>query len=60
MWPLFSHLSRRIIQIFTVNYLNFFMSNFRLNLVEKNDVTFERRYIQSDIKTPQIYKSLVA
>ena len=36
------------------------MSNFRLNLVEKNDVTFERRYIQSDIKTPQIYKSLVA
>ena len=33
------------------------MSNFRLNLVKKNDVAFEW---QRDIKTPQIYKCSVA
>ena len=30
--------------IFTVNHMTFFIANFRLNLVKKNDVTLPRKY----------------
>ena len=38
-WLLFLIANRRILPIFTANYLNIFITNFRLNLVKKNDVT---------------------
>ena len=39
MLALFLYLNKRIFSIFTVNYLENFMTNLRSNIVRKNDVT---------------------
>ena len=38
-WPFILHPNRRILSIFTISHLKFFITNFRLNLVKNNDVT---------------------